>query len=59
MSKKCHPITLFLFTITPLWFDVILFQIRLTLFALILSVLKPGRSQVIPETQPIQKRADF
>ena len=34
-------------------FYVVIAQIGLTLFALILSVLKPGRSRVIPEVQPI------
>ena len=33
--------------------DVVIVQIGLTLFALILSVLKPGRSRVIPEAQSI------
>jgi hypothetical protein len=33
--------------------DVVIAQIGLTLFALILSVLKPGRSRVIPESQSI------
>ena len=32
---------------------VVIAQIGLTLFALILSVLKPGRSRVIPEAQPV------
>lgn len=32
---------------------VVIGQIGLTLFALVLSVLKPGRSRVIPEPQPI------
>ena len=31
---------------------VVIAQIGLTLFALILSVLKPGRSRVIPDVQP-------
>ena len=34
-------------------FYVVIAQIGLTLFALILSVLKPGRSRVIPEAQPV------
>lgn len=33
--------------------DVVVAQIGLTLVALVLSVLKPGRSRVIPEAQPI------
>lgn len=33
---------------------VVIAQIGLTLFALILSVLKPGRSKIIPEIQPIK-----
>jgi hypothetical protein len=33
--------------------DVVILQIGLTLFALVLSVLKPGRSRVIPQAQPI------
>jgi len=33
--------------------DVVILQIGLTLFALILSVLKPGRSRVIPQTRSI------
>jgi hypothetical protein len=32
---------------------VVIAQIGLTLLALILSVLKPGRSRIIPEAQPI------
>jgi hypothetical protein len=33
---------------------VVIGQIGLTLIALILSVLKPGRSRVIPQVQPVQ-----
>jgi len=33
--------------------DVVILQIGLTLFALVLSVLKPGRSRVIPQTRSI------
>ena len=31
--------------------DVVIFQIGLTLFALVLSVLKPGRSRTVPATE--------
>jgi len=34
-------------------FYVVIAQIGLTLFALILSVLKPGRSRIVPEVKPI------
>ncbi|HEU0294614.1 MAG TPA: hypothetical protein VFR47_17875 [Anaerolineales bacterium] len=36
-----------------LWLYVAIAQIGLTLFALILSVLKPGRSRSFPEAKPI------